>query len=65
MALNRKSRDYTTCSEEILYGVGSETLQQVAQRYCGCPLSGGFQGQAKWVFEQLGLVGGAPAYGTR
>jgi len=37
-------------------------VEQVAQRGCGCPLHGGFQGQAGWSFEQSGLVGGAPAY---
>ena len=37
-------------------------LEQVAQRDCGCPLSGNIQGQAGWGFEQPGLVGGIPAY---
>ena len=39
-----------------------EILAQVAQRGCGCPLPGGVQGQAGWVCEQPGLVGGVPAY---
>jgi len=28
----------------------------------GCPLPGGIQGQAGWVFEQPGLAGRVPAY---
>ena len=47
---------------EILYCEGSETLEQVAQRGCGCPLPGSIQGQAGWGFEQPGLEGGVPAY---
>ena len=47
---------------EILYCEGGETLEQVAQRGCGCPLPGGLQGQPGWGFEQPGLEGGVPAY---
>ena len=36
--------------------------EQVAQRGCGWPIPGGFQGQAGWGFEQPGLAGGVPAY---
>ena len=57
------------CQEEILYCEGGETLEQVAQGGCGCPVSGGVQDQAGWSFEQPGLEGGVPAYcrgvGTR
>ena len=35
---------------------GGKTLEQVAQRGCGCPLSGSIQGQAGWSCEQPGLV---------
>ena len=48
--------------EEILYSEGGETLEQVAQRGCGCPISGGVLGQVGWNFEQPGLERGAPAY---
>ena len=37
---------------------GGETLEQVAQQGCGCPLPGSIQGQAGWGFEQPGLEGG-------
>ena len=37
-------------------------LEQVAQRGCGCPLPGGIQDKAGWVFEQSVLVGGVPPY---
>ena len=54
---------------DILHCEGGETLEQVAQRSNGCPLSGGVQGWAGWGCEQPGLVGGVPAYsrgvGTR
>ena len=42
---------------------GGEALAQVAQRSCGCPLSGTVQGQVGWGFEQPGLVEGVPARG--
>ena len=38
-----------------------ETLEQVAQWGCGCPLLGSTQGQAGWGFQQPGLEGGVPA----
>ena len=31
--------------EEILYYEGDESLEQVAQRSCGCPFAGSVQGQ--------------------
>jgi len=34
--------------------------EQVAQRYCGCPLPGSVQGQVGPGFEQPGLVEGVP-----
>jgi len=46
----------------MLYCESSETLQQVHQRSCECPLSGSIQGQAGWGFEQPGLEGGVPVY---
>ncbi|KAK4826704.1 hypothetical protein QYF61_010919, partial [Mycteria americana] len=35
---------------------GGGTLEQVAQRSCGCPLPGSVQGQVGWGFEQPDLV---------
>ncbi|GAB0182869.1 cAMP-dependent protein kinase inhibitor alpha [Grus japonensis] len=40
-----------------------ETLEQVAQRSCGCPLPGSVQDQVGWGFGQRGLVEGVPAHG--
>ena len=44
-----------------LFIVSGGTLEQFAQRGCGCPLPGDVQGQAGWGFEQPGLVGGVPS----
>ncbi|GAB0208895.1 hypothetical protein GRJ2_003355200 [Grus japonensis] len=41
----------------------TETLEQVSQRSCECPLSGSVQGQVGWGFEQPGLAEGVPAHG--
>ena len=46
----------------MIYSESSETLEQVVQGGCGCPLPRSFQGQAGWGIEQPGLVGGVPAY---
>ena len=51
----------TRYQKEILYCDGDETLEQVAQHGCGCPLPGSIQSQAGWDFEQSGLEGGVPA----
>ena len=48
---------------EILYPEGSEELAQAAQSSCGCPISGGIQGQVGWGPGQPELVGGSPAHG--
>jgi len=37
------------------------TLEQIAQRSCGCPIPGGIQGQAGCGSGQPGLVVGNPA----
>jgi len=39
-----------------------ETLEQVAQRSCGCALPGSVQGQLGRDFEQPGLVKDVPAH---
>jgi len=48
---------------QIFYNEGGETLAQVAQRSCGCPLLGSVQGRVGWGFEQPGLVEDVPAHG--
>jgi len=47
----------------MLHYEGGETLEQVAQRSCGCPLPGGVQGQVGWGSEEHGPVEGVPAHG--
>ena len=44
--------------------VVKETLEEVAQRSCRCPLPGSGQGQAGWSFEQPDLVEGVHALGS-
>jgi len=41
---------------------GCDTLEQVAQGGCGCPIPGGIQGQAGCGFGQPGLVVRDPAH---
>jgi len=47
-----------------LHTEGGDTLEQVAQGGCGCPIPGGIQGQAGWGSGQPGLVVGDPAGGV-
>jgi len=49
--------------KEILHYEAGETLAEVAQRSCGCPLPGSDQGQVGWGFKQPGPVEGVPAHG--
>jgi len=49
--------------EEILHHEDGETLEQVAQSSCGCPLPGSVQGQIGWRSEQPGLADDVPAHG--
>jgi len=42
---------------------GGDTLEQVAQGGCGCPIPGGIQGQAGCGSGLPGLVVGDPAHG--
>ena len=41
---------------------GGETLEEVAQRSCRCPLPGSVLGQVGWGFEQSVLVKDVPAH---
>ena len=61
MVFNWKRADLDQILGRILYSESGETLEQAAQRGCGCPLPGSIQDQAGWDFEQSGLVGGVPA----
>ena len=45
----------------ILYSGCGDTLEQVAQRNCGCPIPGDIQGQIGWGPGQPELVCGNPA----
>ena len=54
-------RDLGLC----IYCEGCETLEQVAQRSCGCPIIGSVQGEVGWDFEQPDLVEGVPAHGRK
>jgi len=47
----------------ILHHESGETLEQAAQRSCGCLLPHSVQGQVGWSSEQPGLVEGVPAHG--
>jgi len=40
----------------FFYHKGGETLEGVAQRTCGCPITGSVPGQVGLGFEQPGLV---------
>jgi len=42
--------------KRFFYSEGGETLEQVAQRSCRCPIVGSVQGQAGQVFEEPALV---------
>ena len=45
----------------IFHTAGGDTLEQVAQGGCGCPIPGGIQGQAGCGSGQPALVDGNPA----
>ncbi|KAJ7415146.1 hypothetical protein WISP_79600 [Willisornis vidua] len=45
-----------------IYCECGETLEQVTQRSCGCPVPGNVQGQIGWSFGQSDLVEGVPAH---
>ena len=43
---------------------GGDTLEQVAQGACGCPIPGGIKGQAGCGSGQPGLVVGDPVHSS-
>ena len=59
----KEGRFRSRCKEEILYCEGGETLEQVAQISCGCPLPGSVQGQVGRGIDQPDVVEGVPAHG--
>ena len=44
------------------FSLGGDTLEQVTQGYCGCPIPGGIQDQAGCASGQPGLVTDDPAH---
>jgi len=46
---------------DVFHTEGSDTLEQVAQGGCGCPIPGGIQGQAGCGLGQSDLVVDDPA----
>ena len=48
--------------KKFFHTEGGDTLEQVAQGGCGCPIPGGIQGQAGRGSGQPGLVVGDPAH---
>ena len=49
--------------EDIFYSDSGEALEQVAQRSCGCPITGGIEGQIGWDPGQPRLVAGSLTHG--
>ena len=49
--------------EEIIYGEGDETLEQIDWKTFGCPILGSVQGQVGWGSEQPGPLGDVPDHG--
>lgn len=50
------------CKEKAFCDVGGEEAQ-VAQRSCGCTISGSVQGHVGWSLERPGIVKGVSAHG--
>ena len=48
--------------KKFFHAEGGDTLEQVAQGGCGCPIPGRIQGQAGCGSEQLDLVVSNPAH---
>ena len=56
------SYKHLLCVSDCRYLVVVDTLEQVAQGGCGCPIPGGIQGQAGCGSGQPGLLVGNPAH---
>ena len=61
MVLNWHWEIWVRYCEEVFHSEGGVTLEQVAQRNCGCSILEGIQGQAGCGSGQPGLVVGDPA----
>lgn len=46
--------------ENIFYIEGGKTVEQIAQKNCGCPIPGSVPEQLGWGAERFGLVEGVP-----
>ena len=62
MVLNWDREVWVRYQGEVFHTEGGDTLEQVAQGGCGCPVAGGIQGQAGCVSGQPGLVVGDCAH---
>ena len=58
----RQGRFRLDIRREFFHSKGGDTLEQVAQGGCGCPIPGGIQGQAGCGSGQPGLVVGDSAH---
>ena len=57
-----KVNSLSIIQEEAFHSEGGDTLEQVAQGGCGCPIPEGIQGQAGCGSGQPGLMVGDPAH---
>ena len=58
----RQGRFRLDIRRKFFHTEGGDTLEQVAQRGCRCPIPGGIQGQAGCGSGQPGLLVGNPAH---
>ena len=58
----RQERFRLRIRRKFFHTESGDTLEQVAQGGCGCPIPGGIQGQAGCGSGQPGLVVGDPAH---
>jgi len=57
-----RQRRFRLDIRKFFHTEGGGTLEQVSQGGCGCPIPGGFQGQAGCGFGLSCLVAGDPAH---
>ena len=58
----RQGRVRLDIRKNLFHPEGGDTLEQVAQGGCGCPIPGGIQGQAGCGSGQPDLMVGDPAH---
>jgi len=61
----RQGRYRLDVRRKFCHSEGGDTLEQVAQGGCGCPIPGSIQGQAECGSGQPDLVVGNPAHSRR